>query len=54
MATLYLDCDGFFASCEESADPSQRKRRQGGAPPARKPPAEGGPPGNRGATRTAN
>lgn len=21
MPTLYLDCDGFFASCEESADP---------------------------------
>ena len=20
MATLYLDCDGFFAACEESAD----------------------------------
>ena len=22
MPTLYLDCDGFFASCEESADPA--------------------------------
>ena len=22
MPTLYLDCDGFFAACEESADPA--------------------------------
>ena len=26
MPTLYLDCDGFFASCEESADPALHGR----------------------------
>ena len=29
MATLYLDCDGFFASCEESADPALHGRPVG-------------------------
>ena len=26
MPTLYLDCDGFFAACEESADPALHGR----------------------------
>ena len=26
MPTLYLDCDGFFAACDESADPALRGR----------------------------
>ena len=29
MPTLYLDCDGFFASCEESADPALHGRPVG-------------------------
>ena len=29
MATLYLDCDGFFASCEENADPALHGRPVG-------------------------